>query len=490
MRILTIPDCHITDISPLRGLERLERLEELNARGNPISDITPLRGLTTLKGIDLSHCFITDISPLSRLVNLQILQLNHNHIEDARPLVPLTSLHKLEINHNLIVDHSPLDSLSLDIFYYDQDCAMPPLPLEPRLENRDYPLISSFGIPLRNRPELSLIENLAQHDLIFSGPTQFNLSFRETSQGWRISGRDIDAAVQLRDEHLAVNPNIIFLAYIEMRSLSRDNNPYSQRDTESDDWPGWIRDAHGTIVPTSPGMHDGLIDFTHPYAQDRIVQQAVAASKCGLHDGIIFDYWDEYEPVLRDHSTFPDGYRSNEAEQRARDNFLARIRAAVPPNFLILGNANLRKIPRTAPYVNGGSMESVFPGDATIERLKRDLPVIENTLLWLDTNIRQPRVNILEARTIPTEPFDSPSNLRWVRALTTLVLTHSDSYLTFNDERVDDGVWHHYWYDFWDADLGRPVGEKAQVYEGREGLYIREYTNGWAVYNHRAGRRR
>ena len=28
------------------------------------------------------------------------------------------------------------------------------------------------------------------------------------------------------------------------------------------------------------------------------------------------------------------------------------------------------------------------------------------------------------------------------------------------------------------------VGEKRQLYQEIEGLYIREYTNGWAVYNH------
>ena len=32
--------------------------------------------------------------------------------------------------------------------------------------------------------------------------------------------------------------------------------------------------------------------------------------------------------------------------------------------------------------------------------------------------------------------------------------------------------------------MGRPVGEKSQLYQDIDGLYIREYTNGWAVYNH------
>ena len=42
----------------------------------------------------------------------------------------------------------------------------------------------------------------------------------------------------------------------------------------------------------------------------------------------------------------------------------------------------------------------------------------------------------------------------------------------------------HYWNDFWDADLGRPVGVKGQLYQETDGLYIRKFTNGWAVYNH------
>ena len=67
-----------------------------------------------------------------------------------------------------------------------------------------------------------------------------------------------------------------------------------------------------------------------------------------------------------------------------------------------------------------------------------------------------------------------------MRAITTLSLTHSNGYVLYNNGTGHD----HFWYDFWDADLGQPVGEKAQVYDGREGLYIREFTNGWAVYNH------
>ena len=74
-----------------------------------------------------------------------------------------------------------------------------------------------------------------------------------------------------------------------------------------------------------------------------------------------------------------------------------------------------------------------------------------------------------------------------MRAFTTLSLTHSDGYVLYTDGTrfVDPQAAHHahIWFDFWDADLGQPIGEKAQLYENRDGLFIREFTNGWAVYN-------
>ena len=45
---------------------------------------------------------------------------------------------------------------------------------------------------------------------------------------------------------------------------------------------------------------------------------------------------------------------------------------------------------------------------------------------------------------------------------------------------------HAVWLEFWDDSLGYPIGgneTQGQLYEDREGLFIREFTNGWAVYN-------
>ena len=466
----------IEDISSLANLSQL-KVADLDH--NKIVDVKPLTRLTKLESLDLRANWITDVRPLANLTELVELHLSNNRIVDVSAFVRLTKLDLLDLRHNPITDYSPLDTLAISHFIYDQTCEMPPIPLEPRLENRNYPSIfarwSGFGWPpVSNRPDLSDAENIALHDLRFSVEV-FGLNFLKGHNEYTMSG-DVDKAIRQRDELLSLNPNMIHLTTIDMRATELHRFP--------EDWPGWIRDERGDIFirwNQWQSKDHGFLDFTQPVVQDVIVQQAIAASKCGLYDGIMFDYWSETWRVL----TGWDGTRQHvfsslEEEIRAREIILQRIRAETRPNFLIVGNVNYNIIPRTGPYVNGGFMETGIPENSTGARLERIINAAENSLLWLENNLREPRINALEGFSIPGEPLDSANNLRWMRALTTLSLTCSDGYVVYSES----GVFGHYWYDFWDADLGRPAGEKAQVYEGREGLYIREFTNGWAVYNH------
>ena len=163
-----------------------------------------------------------------------------------------------------------------------------------------------------------------------------------------------------------------------------------------------------------------------------------------------------------------------EEAQRARDNIVRRIREKARPGFLIVGNTNDRIIPLTGEYMNGAYMEGAAGGGPDDWRQAR------NSLQWLETNLREPRTVMLQGGTDISEPPDSPYNLRLMRAATTMGLTHSDGYVQFPIGTSDEK----YWYDFWDADLGQPVGPRFQFYEEIEELYIREFTNGWAVYNH------
>lgn len=194
------------------------------------------------------------------------------------------------------------------------------------------------------------------------------------------------------------------------------------------------------------------------------------------------------------------------------------IRDGVDDDFLILVTTTNEIIPTQhhAEYINGFFMETIanYEGGYTHAGLAH----IENTLSWAEENLREPQINCLAGRGDRNQLLDSPRNLQWMRLWTTMSLTHSDGYVMFNmggehnhshtGDEITFEFWpghtdqhaqgkrhthtkNHYWYRFWDANLGRPVGgdeTKGVLYETPKGvsingLFIREFTNGWAVYN-------
>ena len=463
---LTWLDLGGNEIRDLRPIFELIRLEALYIWDNPISDLSALENFTSLKVLDLGDCQIVDLTPLTNLRNLESLRLSSNQIEDITPLANLTMLKELRIQNNWITDYSPLDALTLVHLEYDEVCELSGLPIHERIRNRSYPSIVRAWEPILNRPALSYEARLAHHDLFWS--PEFGLRFLRTNDGIQLAG-DLNKARRRRDALLEMNPNMIFILQLPMRDAYPDSPFYKG---VYDDSFSWVRDETGNRVEAWLGHF--FLDFTHPGQQDIMVQQALAIAKCGLYDGIFLDWWDEDNLVLGTGQKV-DGYRGNEAEQRARDTIIQRIRAGVGDDFLIIVNTNRRKIPRTAWGINGTFMETGRYDGYTYADLKE----IESTLLWAEENLREPHINCLEGWGIPTESPDSLSNLQWMRVFTTMSLTYSDGYVLYND-----GIQHqHYWYDFWDVNLGQPVGEKAQRYENRDGLFIREFTNGWAVYN-------
>ena len=461
LQSLTLVFNNISDLTPISALG----LDDLWLWDNVVADLSPLANMTTLTHLDLGYNRISDISALGNLTNLVWLELQGNRITDVTPLAGLTSLEKLWITGNRIADHSSLDDLSLAVFEYDQICEMPPLPLKPRLERSFPSIFSAFGSPVIDRLHLSEMQQLSPHDLYFCCLI-FGGEFVETNDGVVIHSY-LEEAIQGRDDYIAQNPDMIFLAAF--------NWLFTDLTTYPSDSPYWLRDADGEIAID---YDSGTVDITHPDVQREIIQKAVAVDKCGLYDGVFFDFWGEYG-----HS--PDNVDAMLA-------IVKGIREVTRENFLIMGNSNNYTAPKTGSYLNGLFMETGVPfhdykhgGDEAVET---ELMQIETTLRWGADNLRSPQIIGLEGVgfTDDGEPLDSPRNLRWMRAMTALSLTFSDGYALYITRFLDGDHAHwHYWYDFWDADLGRPIGEKFALYDDEiPGLYIREYTNGWAVYNH------
>ena len=460
----------LSDISPLANLVNLKTLD-LGAC--QIANIRPLEDLKKLEILRLHYNQIQDITPLANLTSLSELWLTGNRIVDISPLEKLTLLEELRIQGNPITDYSPLDALSLTHFEYDEFCVFRGDPIQERIQNRSYPSIFRAWGGIINRPELSAEENYAYHDLsivvegdIFKVPGIYSM---DPPYGFSIQG-NLGRAKEIQTQVTSLNPNMLTIAAIPIN--------YIHKDTYPDDWPYWLRNANGNRV-YNHFWDSGIIDFTLPGAQDWVVERVKAVARCGLYDGILFDNWhDEYD-MLGDPQT-GERYRPVQDEYDAKESILTRIREYVGDDFLILVNSNRNKILRSAPYVNGIFMETLSDNDSGYTRA--GLTQIENTLRWAENNLREPQVNCLEGWGIPTESPDSDTNLRFMRIFTTMSLVFSDGSVLYTVGLVKP-VHEHYWYDFWDADLGQPIGEKAQRYRNCDGLFIREFTNGWAVYN-------
>ena len=491
LQFLVLPRNNIQDLSPLSGLTGLVFLD---LGDNQISDLSPLAGLVNLEVLGLSGNQIVDVSPLAGLVNLRYLSLVANQIEDLSPLVGLENLENLEIygSSNKVLSTLPISKLMQ--FGYDETCSLEGVPISERIENREYPSIfGAFGGGrIINLPELTWREAWAYDDLTWSSLLFTSTTWLPSAEGLKPLVH-IEIAKRQRDDMLSRNPNLIFI--VAMNYQAANPGEYSE------DWPYWLRDEAGNRIEEEHGPI--LIDFTHPEIQDYLVRQVIEFAKCGLFDGIFLDWWrDDW----RD-SGLDQYYAYNVSE--AAITMLRRIREevdAVRDDFLIIANGNRNKLPLSAPYINGTFMETIEPYSY------KGLAEIESTLLWSEQNFREPQINCLEGWADKREPLDSSRNQQWMRLFTTMSLTHSDGYVNFvrgllpnhthfyeisegHSEVHARGEKHshggHYWYPFYDAPLGRPVGgdeTKGQRYVNRagetiDGVFIREFTNGWAVYN-------
>ena len=466
----------IADISPLANLTHLKSLD-LGANGK-IVDITPLANLTHLERINLGDNRVANITPLANLTRLIHLGLDNNRIVDFSPLANLVNLETLRIERNLGTDLTPLQGLSLTEFRYDQVCDMePPLPpVRQRIANRSFPSVFQAWDDVVGLDHLTKEQRNVLHDLHFS-PRFETLDWDTTAANpthgvaVQLAG-DLAHARQVRQRRLDQNPNMVFLRSFAIHERGSD-------DAFPPDSDFWLRDAQGQIVRKRDG--EPLSDFLKPEVQALIINRIVGIERCGLYDGVFLDGFAHNGTGFVGRHLYP---VSDEEIIQAYLNIFRAVRATVREDFLIIVNGGHIKPDRYTAFINGTFMEILkdSPGGYTHGLLVQ----LEDTLFWAAQKLREPQINCLEGDGMSIEPPDGPNNRRWMRLFTTLSLTHSDGYVLYNNGLRDLKRWRdhvHLWHSFWDANLGRPVGPQSQQYQNVEGLFIREFTNGYAVYN-------
>ncbi len=310
-----------------------------------------------------------------------------------------------------------------------------------RIAGRGFPSIFQAWNPAE-ADGVGASELEARHDLLFHAADFFGLRWdaEHPGQATAFAADSIEAGLRRRAELLGRNPDMVLLCEIRYRD--------AHRSFLAADSPWWARDENGQ---PRIGWEEGgylMLDFGRPDFRDHVAARAAAAVGSGVFDGVMLDWWEEDDD---------------------RVALIQKVRAAVGADALILVNANDRRSPRSAPFVNGHFMECYrSAGEADWAR-------IEASLAWAEANLRPPRINCLE-----TWWADSRRDLDRMRATTALGLTASDGYVLFADPNPLPTPDHlHDWYPFWDAELGAPV---AAAEKRDDGSVRRAFENGLALY--------
>ncbi len=351
-----------------------------------------------------------------------------------------------------------------------------------RIDSRSYPSIFGawggvFNPPLIDRHRFEGFNELQEMAIYDVHWGSYFIRWQSTADGEHVpvvATGHISKSRNWQRWMMRYNPNMLFLYPMDFIGIA--DPEYMPADS-----PFWLRDSGGNRITDGTTY---FFDLTNKGFHQLLAKEIALAAESELYDGVFFDggrccYIASYR------------YVDNDLLSQARLAILKAIRAEVDEDFLIVMNTNRwRTDPGHAPYVNGLFMETVWdahPGEPNYPYTPAGIAQIEDTLLWASENLRQPTVNCLEGWGMSEQAFDSPDNIRWMRLFTTMSLTCDNGSVLYTKGPLEFGHDHH-WYDFWGVDLGQPIGPKGEHYlvEGRQrysGLYIREFTNGWAVYN-------
>ena len=374
------------------------------------------------------------------------------------------------MDSNLAIDFTPLQHLNLVLFEHDEVCDIPPQlpPVRERIKNRSFPSVFADWDDVIGLDTLTWIPRARLSDLhwgqFFWLTSRWNRTPTEPTEGVATSITVRDAH-EIREQWLTQAPNHIFLAHILLHVQSLEAFP-----PESD---FWFRDSSGQILKNQ-GNDEYYIDFLKHEVQELLIKRILAIARCGFYDGVFLDGFNSNGTGFVGRHLYP---YSDEEIIQAYLNIFRAVRSQVREDFLIIINTNDTKPTAYKEFINGIFMETGkdYPGGYS----RPWLITLEETLSWAEQNLKEPRANCLQGEGMSIEAPDGPNNLRWMRLFTTMSLTHSDGYVQYAMEHSSA----HLWYPFWDVHLGSALEPTHQSYQNIQGLFIRKFENGWAVYN-------
>jgi hypothetical protein len=331
-----------------------------------------------------------------------------------------------------------------------------------RIAGRGFPSVFQAWNPidLTNQFPLKTLEDrlqaAAKHDLLWEEPVSqlgYNVELvlgavwnhRHGGIAADFTAESKRQALANRQRMLQLNPNMVFLLEVRWRDAPGSFLPA--------DSPFWKRNPDGTRKQGWDGGPEPyyLMNPDNPDFAANIARQCKIAIDSGVYDGVMFD-WDGYLPIVK------------------------KTREIIGDRGLIICNIHDR-INLGEQYkgmINGAFMELSQEGPGSPPRKLGTWESSRQALLYFEANFAKPQVNCLES-------WGDRKDLRRMRAVTALALTHSDGYVLYADPNplmTPDHL--HDWYPFWDAKLGKPDGK---CLARQDGAYQREFERGTVIYN-------
>ena len=331
-----------------------------------------------------------------------------------------------------------------------------------RVAGRSYPSVFQAWNPIDMTNQFPLatldgrLKAAAKHDLIWEEPVS-QLGYGvdlvlgavwDHKHGGVATDFTADSkrqALANRKRMLELNPSMVFLLEVRWRDAPGSFLP--------EDSPFWKRNSDGSRKKGWDGGPEPyyLMNPDNPDFAANIARQCKIALDSGIYDGVMFD-WDGYLPIVK------------------------KTREVIGSQGLIICNIHDRIDlgKQYAGLINGAFMELSQEGPGSPPRKLGTWESSRKALVFFEENFAKPVVNCLES-------WGDRKDLRRMRAVTTLGLTHSDGYVLYADPnplKTPDHL--HDWYPFWDKTLGKPAGKCVAR---DDGAYQREFANGTVIYN-------
>ena len=122
---VTSLDLNHHNLTDVKGLEKLTKLEKLFLHDNKLTDVTGLENLTQLKELSLQFNKLTDVKGLEKLTQLTWLNLANNRLTELKGLEKLTQLKTLNLKNNQLTNVTSLEKLAkLEELYLENNPAL------------------------------------------------------------------------------------------------------------------------------------------------------------------------------------------------------------------------------------------------------------------------------------------------------------------------------------------------------------------------------